>query len=210
MDIKLSQQIETSPFDLGHQQAEIENKIVVALERVAEMFRVLLWDQAKRLGLSPIQIQILIFLHNHSHQMATVSHLSREFNLAKPTISDAVAALGRKGLIKRIKSSTDARSCPIRLTKGGTRSVAETEKFANPLKSVVSALSDADKEAFWSILSRLIFASHRDGLIAVQRICYACKYYEQNTDDAYCRLLERELVANDIRADCPEFVEALL
>jgi hypothetical protein len=51
-----------SSFDLEHQNSKIESKIVASLERISEAFRVLLWNESKENSLSPIQIQILIFI----------------------------------------------------------------------------------------------------------------------------------------------------
>ena len=50
-----------SVFNPNHQETDISSKIVAGLERISEAFKVLLWEKAKLLGLSPIQIQILIF-----------------------------------------------------------------------------------------------------------------------------------------------------
>jgi hypothetical protein len=70
-----------SPFDLNQQNKKVESKIVVALERISEAFRVLLWNESKENALSPIQIQILIFLLFHSDEMCKVSYLAQEFNM---------------------------------------------------------------------------------------------------------------------------------
>lgn len=57
-----------SPFDLSHQNLTVDSKIVAALERISQAFRVLLWNESKELSLSPIQIQVLIFLLYHSDE----------------------------------------------------------------------------------------------------------------------------------------------
>ena len=80
-------------FNPDAQLDKVEFRIVAALERLSEAFRVLLWDQAKVLNVSPIQIQLLIFLRYHKPEYATVSKLAEEFNMTRPTISDAVRAL---------------------------------------------------------------------------------------------------------------------
>ena len=49
-----------SAFDVNQQLESSDHKIVVALERIAEAFRVLLWQETKKTGLSPIQLQLLI------------------------------------------------------------------------------------------------------------------------------------------------------
>jgi hypothetical protein len=59
-----------SSFNLNEQNQKIESRIVVALERISEAFRVLLWNESKENSLSPIQIQILIFIYFHSLENA--------------------------------------------------------------------------------------------------------------------------------------------
>ena len=80
---------------------KIENKIIVGLERVSEAFKSLLWEKAKLHGLSPIQIQILLFIQTHRRELCSVSHLAQEFEVTKPTVSDAVRVLDKKGLVEK-------------------------------------------------------------------------------------------------------------
>ncbi|MGB0918349.1 MAG: MarR family winged helix-turn-helix transcriptional regulator, partial [Flavobacteriales bacterium] len=100
----------SSSFDPDFQSYSTEAKIVASLERISEAFRVLLWNESKAHGLSPLQVQVLIFLHYHSEEKCTVSYLAKEFNMAKPTISDTVKILERKELIQKVKSPIDTRS----------------------------------------------------------------------------------------------------
>lgn len=60
--------MKNSAFDLEHQNSSIESKIIASLERVSQAFRVLLWNESKEFSLSPIQVQVLIFLLHHSEQ----------------------------------------------------------------------------------------------------------------------------------------------
>jgi hypothetical protein len=39
---------------------ELDRKLVAALERIGQAQRVLQWDQGKRHGLTPIQLQLLL------------------------------------------------------------------------------------------------------------------------------------------------------
>jgi hypothetical protein len=49
-----------SAFDPVNQQYSTDGKIVAALERIAQAFRVMLWNEGKAASLSPIQLQVLI------------------------------------------------------------------------------------------------------------------------------------------------------
>ncbi len=110
-----------SVFDVNRQQQKIDRKIVVALERISEAFRVLLWNESKENALSPIQIQALIFLLFHTADKCTISYLAKEFNLSKPTMSDSIKVLVQKGLVKKIADTEDSRSYNIALTASGKR-----------------------------------------------------------------------------------------
>lgn len=196
-----------SLFNPDNQEVDLPGKIVAGLERISVAFKVLLWDKAKTLGLSPIQIQILIFISYHKRDICNVSHLAKEFNVTKPTISDAIRVLDKKEMIIKDYSSTDSRSYTIKLSPSGKEIVSKTENFANPLKTLLSDNEQTELESLFKILSKLIYKLNRTGVLTVQRTCFGCKYYSRSGSKDYCNLLEKELLNTEIRLDCPEFEE---
>lgn len=186
---------------------DVSSKIVTGLERISEVFKLLLWKKAKHIGLSPIQIQILTFVAFHKSELCNVSHLAKEFNITKPTISDAIKVLDKKGMIFKDYSPTDQRSYTIQLTASGKEIVTETSDFAAPLKAQIDTLDTAQLDDFFNTLSSLIYMLNQSEILSVQRTCYACKFYQKNNDTSYCNLLQATLKNQDIRLDCPEFVE---
>jgi DNA-binding MarR family transcriptional regulator len=197
--------MDKSIFNPDHQEKDVSSKIIAGLERISEAFKVLLWDKAKLLGLSPIQIQILIFIAYHKTEFCNVSHLAKEFNITKPTISDAIKILDKKGFITKAFSSSDSRSYSIGLSLTGQDIVAQTSDFANPLKAQLQSVDQSELELLFSTLSKLIYQLNRSGILTVQRTCYGCKFYCQKESQDYCNLLDKELLNTDIRLDCPEF-----
>ena len=197
----------SSSFDPKTQERNISDKIVSGLERLSEVFKILLWEQAKRVGISPIQIQMLIFMAYHKTEFCNVSHLAREFNVTKPTISDAVRVLDKKGLVTKDYSSEDSRRYSLLLTPAGQKMVGETETFATPLKSELDNFESHKLEDFFGTLSALIYKLNSSGILQVQRTCFACKFYQRDKDSDYCNLLKKTLHQTDIRLDCPEFEE---
>src|SRR5688500_15790677 len=99
----------SSVFDPKNQELNINSRIVVGLERIGEAFKVILWNENKKHGLSPIQLQILTFLLFHPVEFRTVSQIASEFNTTKASISDSIKALEMKGFIKREKNLKDFR-----------------------------------------------------------------------------------------------------
>lgn len=196
---------EKSIFDIKTQHENVTGKIVVGLERISEAFRVLLWKHGKESGLSPIQIQILIFIKYHAEHLCGVSYLAKEFNLAKPTISDAVKSLEGKGLITKAQDSQDSRSHVISLTKEGKKITSSVEDFALPIKDKVDQLGESEQLQMLDSIIKVIYKLNQAEIITVQRTCFACKYYEKSPEGSYCHLMKSVLAESDIRVDCPEF-----
>lgn len=194
-----------SVFNLKYQNTSLDNKIVAGLERLSQVFKVLLWDKAKKYGLSPMQIQLLIFIQHHTSDKSTVSYLAQEFNVTKPTISDAVKVLEQKKIIKKKADTGDTRSYTIQLTTAGKNIVLDTEHFVNPVTEVIAGISQPEKIVLWQNIIRLINQLHQTGTITVQRTCHYCKHFSAKNKTPYCKLLEQKLLVQDIRIDCAEF-----
>jgi len=195
----------SSIFNLEEQQKEISNKVIIGLERISEVFRSQLWEYAKSLGLSPIQIRILIFIAYHKSELCNVSYLAQEFNVTKPTISDAIKVLAIKKYITKKKSEQDARSYAVTLTKKGKELVVKTENFTNPIKKQLEKVGDTQLNALYSALNQVIFHLHQSDIIKVQRDCLSCRFFEISDTIKKCNYLKQSFTNNDLRLDCPEF-----
>ena len=199
--------MDNSLFNPKQQEIDTSSKIVAGLERISEVFKVLLWDKAKLVGLSPIQIQILIFIAFHKQELCNVSHLAKEFNVTKPTVSDAVRVLDKKGMVSKDFTSADNRSYSLELTELGKKVVAETNDFAKPLQKQIDKINQNELAKLFGTISELIYKLNRSGILTVQRTCFGCTFYQKDKGIDYCNLLQKELKATEIRLDCPEFIE---
>lgn len=195
-----------SPFDLKQQNESADSRIVAALERISQAFRVLLWNESKELSLSPIQVQLLIFLLTHSEEKRKVSHLAQEFNMTKATISDAIKTLDQKGLIKKRIELQDSRSYVINLTKKGIDTAERTSMFTQTLQTPINKLAPDDKENLLLSLMRIISHLNKTGVITIQRMCVTCVHYKpaDTMQPHFCKLLNKKLENSELRIDCPE------
>lgn len=195
-----------SAFDLEHQNLSIESKIVASLERVSQAFRVLLWNESKEFSLSPIQVQVLIFLLHHSQSKRKVSYLADEFNMTKATISDTVKTLEQKQLIHKEFEAHDNRSYTINLTEKGKEIAEKTSLFSDQIQIPIHKLDTTDKENLLLNLFEIIHHLNQSGVITIQRMCLTCQFYESNHNGAnhFCGLLNTKLADSELRIDCPE------
>lgn len=195
-----------SDFDLANQNQSTESKIVASLERIAQAFRVLLWQESKEFSLSPIQVQVLIFLLYHSDEKRKVSYLADEFNMTKATISDTIKTLEQKSLITKEYEPHDTRSYIIHLTRKGEEIAGKTSLFTKEIRTPVDQLHPDDKENLLLSLLNIIRHLNRSEIITIQRMCMTCSYYRSSDEGQkhFCNLLNQNLHVTDLRIDCTE------
>ncbi|PNQ72159.1 MarR family transcriptional regulator [Hanstruepera neustonica] len=193
-----------SSFDLNRQNKNTESKIVVALERISEAFRVLLWNESKENSLSPIQIQILIFIQFHAQEKCKVGYLADEFNMTKATISDSVRVLLSKELVTKETDPIDTRSYSLSLTDEGKSIAKKASFFASLIEQPIEKLTQEQKTIMLNGLLKLIYDLNKSGIITIQRMCFTCSFYNAENGIHYCNLLKTKLTESEIRVDCPE------
>jgi DNA-binding MarR family transcriptional regulator len=198
-----------SVFEPSSQHGDVDKKIVVSLERLSQVFRILLRGEAQEHGLSPIQAQFLVHLLHHGAALRRVSQLAREFDLTRATVSDAVGTLEKKGLIRREPWPDDKRVTALRLTRTGEHTARELAAWANVIEEHLKRCSPEEKEAVMRFLMGLIGSLQKSGLIAVARMCVTCRFFRPDAHPGessphHCALLDVPLSGSDLRADCPE------
>ncbi len=198
-----------SVFEPSSQHGDVDKKIVASLERLSQVFRILLRGEAQEHDLSPIQAQFLIYLLHHGLGLRRVSQLAREFDLTQATVSDAVGSLEKKGLIVREPWPTDKRVTTLRLTPAGERTAQDLSLWANVVEERLKDCPPEEKEVVMRFLMGLIGSLQRAGLITVARMCVTCRFFRPNAHpDAasshHCALLDAPLARADLRVDCPE------
>lgn len=195
-----------SDFNLKHQNQNTESKIVASLERISQAFRVLLWQESKEHALSPIQVQVLIFLLNHSDEKRKISYLADEFNMTKATISETVKSLELKNLITKEYEPHDTRSYIIHLTQKGKEIADKTSYFTQQIGIPIKNMDEESKENLLKNLFDIIYSLNKSGVITIQRMCTTCFYFRPSVEgkEPVCGLLDKVLYSEDLRIDCPE------
>lgn len=197
-----------SIFNHKYQHDDLDGKLVLALERISQVFRLLLWEQTKKYNLSPIQTQILINIYHQPQNDRNITTLAQRLNITKATVSDAVSSLKSKKLILKKADKDDYRYIYLSLTKKGEEVVQKIEGWLDKFKSKVSEISESKKLDIYDTLLNILISFEKEGILNKHRICFSCRHLEQNEirnkTSYFCHLLNKPLANSEIRIDCPE------
>jgi DNA-binding MarR family transcriptional regulator len=184
----------------------LDDKLVAALERVGQALRVQMWDRARRHGLSPTQLQVLLRLAAGAPAQRRVGVLAAELDVTHPTVSDAVAVLRRKGLLEREGGKRTAR---LALSARGRGLADELADWHERTLRQLTALPADDKEQALRVLLELIAGLQRSGAITVARMCVSCRFFRRDEHAGsarphHCALVGMPLADAELRVDCAE------
>lgn len=171
--------------------------------------RVLIWDEAKRHGLSPMQVHLLLRLAVEPPARRRVSALASELDVRPPTVSDAVATLRRKDLVGGEDAPEDRRGRRLELTDAGMRVAKELTGWPDGVHALLVDVDPGTKAATLALLLDLIGGLQRRGVISVARTCTTCRHFARDAHPAEllrhrCRLLDEPLGEAELRVDCAE------
>jgi DNA-binding MarR family transcriptional regulator len=185
----------------------LDRRLADAVERLGHGLRSLAQQTARVEGLTPLQQHVLLLLRRPSG-VPEVGALAAEVDVTVPTMSDAVAALDRKGLIQRVVGQ-DARRRRLTLTAEGARVAARLAQWDAPLLRALARHGEAQKAIALDVVLEVIGSLAADGTIAVSRACSTCRFFQRDVgaDPAaphFCGLIEQPLALPELRVDCPE------
>jgi DNA-binding MarR family transcriptional regulator len=182
---------------------EIEEKIVMGLERVSELFFTVLSKSAKKHNLNRQQIQIILNLKNKPENLKT---LQEKTNQDKSTLSKSLKELKAKKMIF-YKEGKDKREKLIFLTEKVNRiNIMKDFLF---VKEALKKLSSKEKETIYKFILEIIDEALRFGLIKYQNMCYTCIFFKRKKDKMFCAYLEKELKLKDIMIDCKDYMKKI-
>ncbi|MFV0316003.1 MAG: MarR family winged helix-turn-helix transcriptional regulator [Microthrixaceae bacterium] len=194
--------------------ADVDRRLLAAVERLGRAIRAARQDVATTHGLSLLGLQIIDVVDRGGVQ--TVGAIASELDVRQPTISDAVATLEKRGLVTRRSGRSDRRVTEVLLTPRGSSLQAQINTDLAPVLASPELDGDTDPtyeahrgralEAVLEEIRRL----QRAGVITVNRSCLSCAHYHAGEGDepARCMLLDEEMPPAALRVDCPDHLAA--
>ncbi|MFV0301143.1 MAG: MarR family winged helix-turn-helix transcriptional regulator [Paracoccus sp. (in: a-proteobacteria)] len=182
------------------------NQIVVALQRLALFWRASQWEMAKGLGLNPTQCEILIRVAARPERLADLTPV---LGISQASLSDSVAALNRKGLVRRRPDPQDGRARQIAATEAGRALVARMPQAPDALQEAVAGLGSAGTAGLLRALTLIIRSLQEARAIPVQRMCLTCRHFHPHVHDDptqphHCGLVDAAFGDAALRLDCAD------
>lgn len=192
--------------EANHDDADpgLDAKLLGALDRAGHALEAELRRRARAERLTLTQARILLRLASWPSGRRRVGALAAEFDLRQPTVSDAVAALERKGLVRRRRGGADARVVELEPTAAGRKAAARLGDWDERVTAALAALGPGRKADILVALLATLGDLHRQGVIAEARMCTTCRFFGRREGSPFCELLEIPLGPADLRVDCPE------
>ncbi len=186
-------------------------QIAAGLGRVAVYWRAAAWKAVTAAGLNPTQAEILAYLSRRGPTRQ--GDLASVLGVSPASLSDSVASLNAKGMIRRRADPQDRRVVQITLSDLGKATQATLPEAPEDLLAALCALPAAEAGSMLRALTRIIRALQEARAIPVQRICATCQHFRPHVhDDAaaphHCAFVDAAFGDANLRLDCAEHEEA--
>mgnify|MGYP000029446059 CR=1 FL=1 len=200
-----------SPFNPRVRSERLSGQIAIALYRIAQSIQIMLRRAGQAHGLSPAQVQALLFLAYARPGVRTIGGLAQRLQATLATASEVADALERKGLVAREPWPEDHRIITLRLTGNGRRRVADLEGLLDDLEAAIAELSLPDQQTLHRALQHIVRRLAAGGHVVVYEMCWGCAFFRPFAhpgDPAaphHCAFMDAPLPDADTYTECPDF-----
>ena len=191
-------------FSPEQQLINLDARLLLSLQRFSDMLKAMQWEQARLLGITPLQLQILIFVSCHTPEVNKAASIATELQVSRPTISDAVGSLVTKNLLEMTSDKRDRRSYHLVLTETGTQLMEQAGDYMGQLQDVLDKRPAQEKSILYQSVYSIITGLLTPEKGGVQRMCYNCAHYRGNKKRQHeCLFLNKPLLSSELQLDCP-------
>jgi DNA-binding MarR family transcriptional regulator len=185
------------------QLTDLDARLVLSMQRLSDMLKAMQWEQARILGITPLQLQILLFVGNHTPAVNKAANIAAELQVSRPTISDAVGSLVTKGLLEMQNDKRDRRSFSLSLTATGTGVLEKAGEYMGQLDDLLEKKPVQEKSLLYQSVYSIIAGLITPDKGGVQRMCYNCAHYSGNKKRQHeCLFLQKRLASAELQLDC--------
>lgn len=186
---------------------ETKSNLFDILDKLLDVKRAFLWKVAEKHNLTALQIQILRFIQKCApHGKVIANTIARELYVTRATMSVALAALEKKGLIQKTSAAQDKRTHYLSLAGRAEDILQETEEFSKALASHLSKFPKKSIRAVTVILTQLLALMQDEGIVDHVTMCINCNHCVRISKTSFqCELTGRTFSYDAVKIGCCNF-----
>lgn len=190
-----------------------DEKLVNLLDKIFQIIRYIQWESNVKTGVSPLMAQIMNFLKENPKNKRTPAKVAEDLGVKRPTVTDALKVLIKKGYVKEMVNEKDRRYKILFLTEKGENFLKDMNlNYRKILETSVSSMKEKDKKFFFSLLVKFIADLNKRGILPVAKICLNCENFEENKFKGtkkphYCKILKKRMNDFDLNVNCEKNVK---
>jgi len=135
-----------SPALVKQRSSDPDQELLFAFEKLCRYFRAWYTQEGKRHDLSPVQVQILIYLLRPLTELQNLTTIANEFFISKASLSDSIKGLMNKKLVTRLSLKNDKREQYINLTRSGKKLAGQLGQIPKVLDLSIRNMRPAEKQ----------------------------------------------------------------
>lgn len=187
--------------------------LTLALLRIGQATRTIALDEAREIGLTPVQAQTLLFIARTKSFATSIGNLAAHLGATHASTVGVVDALSARGLVTRQSGEYDRRVTLLRLTPAGEATHERLSRWGHALAESFTGLSAEERAMLERGLGGIIWSLRDAGHLTVAEPCRGCVHFGENAapdtaEPHHCALLRRFLSEGETTKDCPEHTPA--
>jgi DNA-binding MarR family transcriptional regulator len=187
------------------------DRLILTLLRIGQATRAIARQEARDVGLTPVQAQTLLFVKNTKSFATSIGQLAAHLGATHASTVGVVHGLEARGLLRREPAEEDRRVTLLRLTPAGEESCQRLVRWGHVLNEALAGLSPQERAMLEHGLGAIIWSLRATGHLVVAEPCRGCVYFQENaapgtTEPHHCALIQRFLSEEEAQKDCPDHV----
>ncbi len=189
-----------------------EEKLAHLFDKVSQIIRYIQWEINKKAKVSPLMAEIIEYLEESPYYMRTPAKIADELAVKRPTVTDSLKILIKKGYIKEIPYEKDKRYKILFLTEKGKKFLKNKNlNYKEILKNSIQSLNEEEKKSLFKSLVKFIASLNERGILPIARICLNCENFEKDKYKGkkphYCKILRKRMSDFDLNVNCKNNVK---
>jgi len=188
-------------------------RVAMTLFRLTQAIKKMTQSESDQAGLSPAQIQGLLFIYHTRSDVASVGNFADMIGSSHVTAVKIINGLMEKEFVQKDKHPSDKRITLLQLTEKGLVMVLRLQDWGSSLEEAVSQMSDEVLDHLELGLGSLASTLQKNGHLIVSEPCLGCMHFQPNCGDGnephYCNLIKKYLAHEATLKECPEHTPKL-